>query len=62
MYGKTSVTGKKIKCLTTGEIFESKRKASFAIPISVPMIDRSIAGNKPVVNKAGVSYQFEYVD
>lgn len=62
MYGKTSATGKKIKCLTTGEIFESKRKASFAIPISVPMIDRSIAGNKPVVNKAGVSYQFEYVD
>ena len=62
MYGKTSATGKKVRCITTGEVFESKRKASFAIPISIPMIDKSIAGNKPVLNKAGVSYQFEYVE
>ena len=62
MYGKTSATGRKVRCLTTNEIFESKRKASFAIPISIPMIDRSITENKPVKNKVGVLYQFEYVD
>lgn len=62
MYGKTSATGKKVRCITTGEIFESKRKASFALPISIPMIDRSIAGVKPVQNRAGVFYQFEYVE
>lgn len=62
MYGKTSATGKKVKCLNTGEVFESKRKASFALPISIPMIDRSIASNGPVKNRAGDLYQFEYVD
>lgn len=62
MYGKTSATGKKVKCLTTDEVFESKRKASFAIPISIPMIDRSIMENKPVKNRDGVEYQFEYVN
>ena len=61
MHGKTSATGKKVRCLTTGEVFESKRKASFAIPISIPMIDRSIAESRPVKNRAGVEYQFEYV-
>lgn len=61
MFGKTSATGKKIRCITTGEIFESKRKASFAIPISVPMIDRSISENRFVKNKIGVEYKFEYV-
>lgn len=62
MWGKTSATGKKVKCLNTGEVFESKRKASFALPISIPMIDRSIASNGPVKNRAGELYQFEYVD
>lgn len=62
MWGKTSATGKKVKCLNTGEVFESKRKASFALPISIPMIDRSIASNGPVKNRAGDLYQFEYVD
>lgn len=62
MYGKTSATGKKVKCLNTGEVFESKRKASFALPISIPMIDRSIASNCPVKNKAGELYQFESVN
>lgn len=62
MYGKTSATGRKVKCLNTGEVFESKRKASFALPISIPMIDRSIAENRPVKNKTGEFYQFEYVD
>jgi len=62
MYGKTSATGRKVKCLNTGEIFESKRKASFALPISIPMIDRSIISKGPVKNRAGDLYQFEYVD
>lgn len=62
MFGKTSATGKKVKCLNTGEVFESKRKASFALSISIPMIDRSIASNGPVKNRAGDLYQFEYVD
>lgn len=62
MYGKTSATSKKVKCLNTGEVFESKRKASFALPISIPMIDRSIISNSPVKNKVGEFYQFEYVD
>lgn len=61
MYGKTSATGRRVRCLTTGEVFESKRKASFAIPISIPMIDKSITGSIPVKNRAGVCYQFEYV-
>lgn len=62
MWGKTSPVGKKVKCITTGEIFESKRKASFALSISAPMIDRSILENKPVKNKLGKVYQFEYVN
>ena len=62
MWGKTSPVGKKVRCITTGEVFESKRKASFALPISYPMIERSIIENKPVKNKAGEQYQFEYVD
>ena len=62
MYGKTTANGRKIKCITTGEVYESKRKASFAIPISIPMIDRSINEKRTVKNKAGVNYQFEYVD
>ena len=62
MYGKTSATGKKVKCLNTGEVFESKRKASFALPISIPMIDRSIANGNPVRNRSGEFYQFEYVN
>lgn len=62
MWGKTSPVGKKVRCITTGEIFESKRKASSALAISAPMIDRSILENKPVKNKAGRIFQFEYVN
>ena len=62
MWGKTSPVGKKVRCITTGEVFESKRKASFALPISYPMIERSITSNSPVKNRAGDLYQFEYVD
>ena len=62
MWGKTSFNGRKVKCLNTGEVFESKRKASSALPISIPMIDRSIASGSPVKNRAGELYQFEYVD
>lgn len=62
MWGKTSANGKKVKCLTTGEIFESKRKASLALPISIPMIDKSIVSCSPVRNRVGQFYQFEYVE
>ena len=62
MYGKTSATAKKVRSITTNEVFESKRKASFALSISVPMIDRSISENRLVKNKLGVTYQFEYLN
>ena len=62
MWGKTSFNGRKVKCLNTGEVFESKRKASFALPISIPMIDQSIASSSPVKNRAGELYQFDYID
>ena len=62
MYGKASATSKKVKCINTGEVFVSKRKASFVLSISVPMINRSITENKPVKNKTGALYQFEYVN
>jgi hypothetical protein len=60
MWGKTSGTGKAVRCITTSEVFESKRKAMLAYKLTPYFVDKALASAEPLMFTDGKLYKFEY--